>query len=219
MLKYPRLIGILSSILLSLCSLQDAVASNNTTKNETALNKVQKPSWVFVIRLDGASLSQSSNGNYQLIVSAKQVKSILAFTDRPLHKVRSISLLDFLQSTHTGANSFQADPPNVVISFDGSVSASFTVIGLKFLDHSIQYTLKKLGGQIIPRTYRGGFVLFVDSSDLTYNQQQGGLKVKSSSTDEDGNPIESDSNTCADIFQSSASDAAEIGTALGEGGE
>jgi hypothetical protein len=62
----------------------------------------QKASWLFVVKLDGASLQRVSGANYRLSVKVKHVKSIIAFTDRPVRKMVHLSLLNFLYMTHVG---------------------------------------------------------------------------------------------------------------------
>lgn len=197
------------------------------TPIEVVANKSDliRTEWLFVIKLEKALLLKKSDSSYQLLVGSNQVRSILAFSDRPQRKALFISPVDFVRLTHMGKNSFLVDHPNIALTFGGSITASFVVNGFKILDHQIAYELQPLSRQELPSRFDGKMVVFVDdtSSDNSFlaNQratgQRQGLNSPNPTSDSDGNTISDDKTSCQDLKEDVEGDVDSLESGL-EGG-
>ena len=91
--------------------------------------------------------------------------STLYFSDRPHRIVGNMSTTDFVELWAEGANSFESDPPNAVLSFiePGDTVPEDTVIVIKkprLSDGSLTYTINVLEGSVPAKA--GPATLFID---------------------------------------------------------
>lgn len=143
---------------------------------------------LFVIRSHNAKLVYVSGKQYHLLIQQKDIKSILAFSDRPKRLSFRLTPQLFRQVIHLpGPDSFQVDPANAAISFPGSVvpDRAYTLQGVKISGQVVQFNLTLLGDEKCGATCvaSGEVYLFIDT--LTCSMvEQGITKYFTGSTGE-----------------------------------
>ena len=125
---------------------------------------------LFVATLTGSSLKYLKGREYQLRVKQKQMKSLLAFSDRPARISFEIKPARFFQLAHQVRGVFHNDPPNLVLVFKGGSNATFEIGHYKIEKGAAILNLKHIGKKKVPNTYTGKMILFVDGSCADANE-------------------------------------------------
>jgi hypothetical protein len=91
--------------------------------------------------------------------------STLYFSDRPQRVVGHMSTADFVDLWGAGDNSFEADPPNAVLSFlepgaDVPDDAVIVISAPRLSDGELSYSIEVLEGEVPAHT--GPVTLFID---------------------------------------------------------
>ena len=74
-----------------------------------------QPSLLFVTTAESLSYDQAAS----TITLSAVAPQVIWFTDRPYRKAGHLSLAQFMDGWDEGADSFAADPPNVVVTYEG----------------------------------------------------------------------------------------------------
>ena len=76
----------------------------------------QSISWLFSAVFTTATFNRDSTGGV-LVFNKSDVSSVIQFSDRPFRKTMDITVSEFVSYfTLIGSNSFEKDPPNVVLN-------------------------------------------------------------------------------------------------------
>jgi hypothetical protein len=137
-----------------------------------AMPKQAKVSLLFVIEAAHGSLKHTSGKKYQLSIPVRDVKNILAFSDRPHRMAFKMTPQEYQKQTYTGAESFAKKPPNLVLTWGHQLdeAAAYELLSYKQKNGRLVYELLYIGpkdNQVdVPQT--GKLALFIDSYHLAY---------------------------------------------------
>lgn len=106
------------------------VVSAEKAHERASATPTGQPEWLFVQNSSqrGADLVLKKNGTGTLTVNADN-PGIVAFTDRPFRQAKLISMFAFAKTWKQGADSFEKDPPNAMLS--GQIFGAAHSIGLE----------------------------------------------------------------------------------------
>lgn len=155
--------AIASGLLLSSVSFAAGSAGNqekivNTTSQQTALKLL------FVIKAPQGRLIPLDGKNYQLTIPAKDIKTVLAFSDRPTRVVKHLTPEDYVKMVNSGENTFKQDPPNAAVTIGENPAAVFEILEAKKDGNTIAYNLQLLNNQENLQAEKGSVSLYVDFS-------------------------------------------------------
>jgi hypothetical protein len=124
-------------------------------------------SYLFSLILSQANFNKDTTGG-NLTFLKNDVKSIIQFSDRPFRKTKEISYENFIEYfTINGSNSFENDPPNIVINYienNTPIQKTYTMSLINEDELNATFRLELLPGEIHNETNISGQVnLFVDS--------------------------------------------------------
>jgi hypothetical protein len=130
---------------------------------------------LYSIQADASQLIHHGGQRFELVVSLKHIKSILAFSDRPKRMAFKLTVKDYLQLAHSGEHSFSKIPPNVVISFGTSKreAVAFSVRKIEVVDGYMYFELQSLVGlkKLLPfKNYHGRVSVYIDGGDRRFSR-------------------------------------------------
>lgn len=169
-----------SSLLIS--KYLDKLYVNRLQVNELKVKEVlpqidsETKSYLYSAILNNAEFKKvEKNIDYdaELIIDvSEQLQEVIQFTDRPFTQSSKISIQLFVQLfLIKSPNSFEVDPPNVVLSFDDT-QKSYTMSLSSELNDKVVFNLKLLEGEEhTQENFTGTINMFVDDSFEIINQQ------------------------------------------------
>jgi len=96
-----------------------AADTSNKPSTQTNAKDTEKASFLFVLQAQQGTLAKNKDGQWILTLKHKDVNNVIEFSDRPYRIVKYISATDLKNLWGTGTNSFEADPPNAVLTAKG----------------------------------------------------------------------------------------------------
>lgn len=140
----------------------------NLELNDKTKAKLKKLSLLFTIESSRASLTHISGNTFLLSIPTHSIQSVLVFSDRPNRFSTYISPDNYADIVHKGRNTFDTNPPNIVIAFgDSNPALAFTIKSFKKHEYTINYKLTLLTKVEDTKTigYSGKVSLFIDNQD------------------------------------------------------
>jgi hypothetical protein len=139
-----------------------------STDKQPSGTKKQRIQYEFAITADHAKISHISGDKYKLEITQEKLNSVLVFTDRPYRSATRLTPAQYVKFVSIGPDSFNSDPPNVVVTFSSNKSTPFAY---KLVDShrtktGVLYNLQLLkGGQGQPKleSMQGKLSLFIDA--------------------------------------------------------
>ena len=132
-------------------------------------DKQQSPELLFAIEAKHGSLVHLKGDQYELAIPSKEIKSVLAFTDRPNRQAFRMKPEQYARLVHTGPDNFDVDPPNLVLSWGDhkDPAHAYELVSHHKSKGYLVYSLKKLHEQKItnrggPAHQKGAVAIFVD---------------------------------------------------------
>lgn len=159
--KIGVIAGTVCCLSLSSAAMANSHGSWSSSSNMTQTQK-KNVGLSFVIDAEHGKLTQIAGKKYQLVVPAEDVKSILGFSSRPDRVAKQFTPEEFNKLIHKGSDSFDTNPPNAAVTFEGKPSIAFEITGFKKDGNNIVYELLLLGSQDGPENQSGPVSLFVD---------------------------------------------------------
>lgn len=153
-----------STLILSSLIFGGPALADTTAQPVQATQEGKSTDFLFVITSPTSELKQLDKYNYQLIIPTKEIKSILAFSDRPERIVKHLSPSEYVKIVDSGQNSFIKNPPNVAVNIADHGSVVFEVLQAIRTDNQITYHLRLLDNQQSPNSMSGSVSLFIDAS-------------------------------------------------------
>ena len=86
-------------------------------------------------------IKQQDDGTYQLVLNKADVNHVIMFSDRPNRVVKYITAQELSKVWKTGANSFQQDPPNAVLSGMGIPTQIVILNGVQVDGNTVTYPI------------------------------------------------------------------------------
>jgi hypothetical protein len=105
----------------------------------------QKPlKYMFVVSAQSGAIQSARNDGYVLKMRLSAMDQVTMYTERPRRVVKVISGQALTTIWKEGANSFQKDPPNAVLSATNLKPVILAVQSVRVTGDSIEYWLKPL---------------------------------------------------------------------------
>ncbi len=146
-----------------------AASASVTTIATSPAQQAPKPSaasFLFVIQSAHSRLTKVNEKNYTLVLPLKDIKSVLAFSNRPERIVRQLTPAAYSKIIHSGSQSFDKIPPNVALTSDAYPPTAFEVSAVSKDNKNITYHLLLLDGQNSLKNQSGAVRLFFDDQGL-----------------------------------------------------
>lgn len=128
---------------------------------------------LFTIESKHGSLVHLKGDQYELALPLKEIKSVLAFSDRPDRIAFKMNPAKFAKLIHSGKNNFDMDPPNLVVSWGDHKypAAAYQITGHRQMDGYLLYSLTKLNQKKIatrggPVHQQGKVAVFIDEYEI-----------------------------------------------------
>lgn len=126
----------------------------------------ERTSYLFSLVISQVTFNKNRTGG-DLTFMKNDVKSIIQFSDRPFRKTKEISYEKFIELfTINGSNSFDKDPPNIVINYienNTPIQKTYTMSLINEDELNATFRLELLPGEIHNETNISSQVnLFVD---------------------------------------------------------
>ncbi len=106
---------------------------------------VSKKSMAFMFVIDAAQgkLSHIKGKQFQLSIPVKDIKSVLAFSDRPHRQNFRLSQTDYAKLVYSGKNSFRDNPPNIALVWAAKKTRPevYMLAGYRQVKNNIIYSL------------------------------------------------------------------------------
>lgn len=153
-----------NKLLLSLASTVCALSLCTSTLATTAKTEKEPTHYSFVIKSPQSKLLHVKGKTYQLVVPMSDVKSVLAFSDRPARIVKKLSVKEYVTMVNSGSDSFKKDNPNVALTVSSYPTEVFVLTGVvkSKSKNEVAYQLTLLDNQKNPSKQAGQMVMFVD---------------------------------------------------------
>ena len=126
---------------------------------------------LFTIEAKHGSLVHIKDDRYKLEIPRNDIKSVLAFSERPNRIAYKMDTAKYIKMVHTGENNFDVNPPNLVLSWGDSKQGAeaYEVIGYHHSKRYLTYSLKHLSQEKIanrgePIHQKGEVSIFIDTS-------------------------------------------------------
>jgi hypothetical protein len=148
-----------------------AMTLANTHTVAPVTNEASAEKFLYMVEANHSEFKFISGKTYQLTIPLKDIKNIVAFSDRPNRSSYTLSPDVFHQWIHSGSQSFDKIHPNLAISFCSStlVGDAFTIAAYQLGTQKITYTLTRLNkNNTLPTHQIGPVSLFIDDMGLDY---------------------------------------------------
>lgn len=128
----------------------------------------KKLTFLFSVHVQKARLARKTKRDYVLSIPLTEIKSVLVFTDRPNRIAFEVRPDQYQKIIHSGKNSFNVDPPNIVLSTNNPklYAKAFEVVHYSVKNQVINYQLELLKPQqaiVGLKNYAGPVTLLVDN--------------------------------------------------------
>lgn len=151
------------SFLLALSCLLFGLTGNAASKKNIA--------FMFVVDAAQGKLTHMNGKQFQLSIPVKDIKSVLAFSDRPHRKNFRLSQMDYAKLVYSGKNSFRDNPPNIALVWADRKTQPevYVLAGYKQVKDRIIYSLI---WQTPPspiatiKNHQGRVALFIDPLEI-----------------------------------------------------
>ena len=133
--------------------------------------KSQPVKLLFTIETKHGVLRHLKDAKYELAVPLSDIKSVLAFSDRPNRLALRVAPQKFHDLVYSGDNNFAVNPPNVVLAWgDQSQPAeAYTITGYRKGHGMMTYMLTKLGkNALVSSSNKGSVSIFIDDETVDY---------------------------------------------------
>ena len=131
----------------------------------------QSISWLFSAVFTTATFNRDSTGGV-LVFNKSDVSSVIQFSDRPFRKTMDITVSEFVSYfTLIGSNSFEKDPPNVVLNHNEE-QRTYTMSLASEDSDTVSFNLGLLPGESHNLSTVSGLMnLFVDTITISIGAQ------------------------------------------------
>jgi hypothetical protein len=125
---------------------------------------------LFVIEAASSKLTHAKGKRYKLTIPAKDIKSVLVFSDRPNRIAFRLKPEKYSKMVHSGKSSFGVSPPNIALKFANIPTAIFEVIRASLSRGTMHYELESLLSEqekFFSHTVIGSVTMFIDDSSTS----------------------------------------------------
>lgn len=131
----------------------------------------KKIALLFVIEAAHGSLTHVKGKIYQLTIPTHDVRTVLAFSDRPNRLAFTMKQSEYHKMNYTGKNSFTKNPPNVVLTWGHQLdeAAAYTLVESHIDHHAFVYRLRYIGpsDNEVEAPQTGHLALFIDTVNIS----------------------------------------------------
>ena len=129
-------------------------AKTNAVKAELK----KPPSFLFVLQAKKGKLTpiKGKRNHFTLTLKHTDVNNVIAFSDRPYRMVKYISAMDIKKGWKKGSNSFEADPPNAVLTAKGHNAQIVVLHGMTVKDNTVSFHVNLTNTQYLVGKIKDG---------------------------------------------------------------